>query len=77
MAAESRYKMSQERLDELKQELLFHSSGETASITVWRSGEYLELSITFDEAPAETGTDSGSGNVEQTYPWSQSGGLFG
>ena len=63
--------------DELKQELLFHSSGETASITVWRSGEYLELSITFDEAPAETGTDSGNGNVEQTYPWSQSGGLFG
>ena len=63
--------------DELKQELLFHSAGETATITVWRSGEYLDLSITFDQAPAETdtGTDSGSGS--QYYPWSQNGGYFG
>ena len=63
--------------DELRQELLFHSAGETADIVVWRSGEYLTLSITFDQKPAETESNTESGSGHQTSPWSQSGGYFG
>lgn len=63
--------------DELRQELLFHSAGETADIVVWRSGEYLTLSITFDQKPAETESNTESGSGQQTSPWSHSGGYFG
>ena len=58
--------------DELRQELLFHSAGETVDIVVWRSGEYLTLSITFDAKPAEN-TDSGSQGAYQ-QPVNPSGG---
>ena len=58
--------------DELRQELLFHSAGETVDIVVWRSGEYLTLSITFDAKPAEN-TDSGSQGAYQ-QPVEPSGG---
>lgn len=60
--------------DELRQELLFHSAGETADIVVWRSGEYLTLSITFDEKPAESENTQDQGL--DNYPWQQ-GGYFG
>lgn len=68
-------------MDELKQELLFHSAGETAEIVVWRSGEYLTLSITFDAKPAEN-TDSGSQGayqqpVEPSGGWQDGGFYFG
>ena len=39
--------------DDLSNELNFHSAGETADIVVYRSGEYLTLSVTFGERPAE------------------------
>lgn len=58
--------------DELRQELLFHSAGETVDIVVWRSGEYLTLSITFDQKPADSSTDSGSQTTQQ--PVNPSGG---
>lgn len=62
--------------DELKQELLFHSAGETADIVVWRSGEYLTLSITFDEA-ADTSSSTESNTQTQpeqpSYSWQQGG----
>ena len=58
--------------DELRQELLFHSAGEMVDIVVWRSGEYLTLSITFDAKPAEN-TDSGSQGAYQ-QPVNPSGG---
>ena len=58
--------------DELRQELLFHSAGETVDIVVWRSGEYLTLSITFDQKPADSSTDSGSQATQQ--PVNPSGG---
>ena len=53
--------------DELKQELLFHSAGETAEIVVWRSGEYLTLTITFDEKADDSSTSSG-GQVQPEQP---------
>ena len=63
-------------MDELKQELLFHSAGETADIVVWRSGEYLTLSITFDEA-ADTSSSTESNTQTQpeqpSYSWQQGG----
>ena len=67
--------------DELSQELLFHSAGETVDIVVWRSGEYLTLSITFDAKPAEN-TDSGSQGayqqpVEPSGGWQDGGFYFG
>lgn len=54
-------------MDELKQELLFHSAGETAEIVVWRSGEYLTLTITFDEKADDSSTSSG-GQVQPEQP---------
>ena len=67
--------------DELSQELLFHSAGETVDIVVWRSGEDLTLSITFDAKPAEN-TDSGSQGayqqpVEPSGGWQDGGFYFG
>ncbi len=67
--------------DELRQELLFHSAGETVDIVVWRSGKYLTLSITFDAKPAEN-TDSGSQGayqqpVEPSGGWQDGGFYFG
>lgn len=54
-------------MNELKQELLFHSAGETAEIVVWRSGEYLTLTITFDEKADDSSTSSG-GQVQPEQP---------
>lgn len=67
--------------DELRQELLFHSAGETVDIVVWRSGEYLTLSITFDQKPADSSTDSGSQTTQQPVNpsggWQDGGFYFG
>ncbi|MGI6026056.1 MAG: S1C family serine protease [Candidatus Scatomorpha sp.] len=63
-------------MDELKQELLFHSAGETADIVVWRSGEYLTLSITFDEATdsnASTDSNTQMQPEQPSYSWQQGG----
>ncbi len=35
-----------------------YKAGDTTTITVYRSGEFLELTITFDEKPAQTTTDT-------------------
>ena len=47
---------------DLQQELTFHSAGETCDIVVYRSGEYLTLSITFSSRPADTGSNSDNGS---------------
>ena len=47
---------------DLQQELTFHSAGETCDIVVYRSGEYLTLSITFSSRPTDTGSNSDSGS---------------
>ena len=47
---------------DLQQELTFHSAGETCDIVVYRSGEYLTLSITFGSRPTDTGSNSDSGS---------------
>lgn len=39
--------------DDLANELSFHSAGETVDMTVYRSGEYITLTVTFGERPAE------------------------
>ena len=62
--------------DELRQELLFHSAGETADIVVWRSGEYLTLSITFDEAADTSSTTEPNTQAQPeqpSYSWQQGG----
>ena len=51
---------------DLSNELNFHSAGETVDMTVYRSGEYLTLSVTFGERPADE-TDT------QTTPTQNSG----
>lgn len=61
--------------DELRQELLFHSAGETVDIVVWRSGEYLTLSITFDQKPAES--DASSQPTQPSSTWQDGGFYFG
>ena len=35
-----------------------YSAGDTASVTVYRSGEYQELSITFDEYQSTIGSNA-------------------
>ena len=47
---------------DLQQEMTFHSAGETCDIVVYRSGEYLTLSITFGSRPTDTGSNSDSGS---------------
>ena len=47
---------------DLQQELTFHGAGETCDIVVYRSGEYLTLSITFGSRPTDTGSNSDSGS---------------
>ena len=37
--------------DELAEELSFHAAGEEGTITVYRSGEYLDISVTFGSNP--------------------------
>ena len=37
--------------DELAEELSFHAAGEEGTITVYRSGEYLDISVTFGSGP--------------------------
>lgn len=61
--------------DELRQELLFHSAGETVDIVVWRSGEQLTLTITFDQKPAES--DASSQPTQPSSTWQDGGFYFG
>ena len=39
--------------NDLADEMTFHSAGETVTITVYRSGEYHDLTVTFDAAETE------------------------
>jgi len=61
--------------DDLKTEVKQHSAGDTVDITVYRSGEYLTLSITFDEKQPDTSTettDSGTTSDQPSgYPYDQ------
>ncbi|HBD86818.1 MAG TPA: hypothetical protein DC001_05260, partial [Clostridiales bacterium] len=52
--------------DDLKAEVKQHSAGETVGIKVYRSGEYLELSITFDEKQPDS--NAASDGQPQTFP---------
>lgn len=41
-------------MTELRAAIKTHSAGDTCTITIYRSGEYLDLSITFDEQPQQS-----------------------
>lgn len=63
--------------EDLKAQVKSHSAGDTVSITAWRSGETLTLTLTFDEetpdttaAASQQTTNSGTGTQSQ-YPFSQ------
>jgi len=47
-----------------------YKAGDTASVTVWRNGEYITLSVTFDEqgAPKATPQAENSPNFSGTFP---------
>ena len=42
-----------------------HQAGDTVTLTVFRNGEKLELSLTLDEQPRETVTDTSSQQQQQ------------
>ena len=45
-----------------------YRAGDTVTLTVYRSGEYITLDLTFDERPQTTGddtTDNQQGNQQQ------------
>ena len=39
---------------DLQEELGYHAAGETSTVTVYRSGEYIDIEVTFAAAPAQT-----------------------
>ena len=55
-----------------------HQAGDTVTLTVFRNGEKLELSLTLDEQPRETVTDtSSSSNSSLSRTTSITAGLRG
>lgn len=52
--------------DDLREELTYYSAGDTTTITVYRSGEYIDLSVTFGAAPEDNSTQS-----YVSVPWLQ------
>lgn len=50
---------------DLSDEMKYHRAGETATITVYRSGEYIDLEVTFGAAPVEEAEPQGTVNL----PW--------
>lgn len=54
--------------EDLKTAVKQHSAAETVEITVYRSGEYLTLSITFDEQQPDTSTASSDNDTQSTGP---------
>ena len=56
---------SVEPIDDLAQELTFHSAGETCEVVVYRSGEYQTLTVTFDSVPE---TDTSTSPTDYFFP---------
>lgn len=54
---------------ELRAAVKTHGAGDTVDMTVWRSGEYMTVTITFDEEQPETVTENGDG-TETASPYS-------
>ena len=53
---------------ELREELGYHSAGETVTVTVYRSGAYQELTVTLGSAPETDAQDSGNTGGLQQLP---------
>jgi len=54
--------------DDLKAAVKQYSAGDTAVITIYRSSEYLTLSITFDEKQPDSGTDTADTGTSSNQP---------
>lgn len=54
--------------DELKAAVKQHSAGETVNMKVYRSGETLTLSLTFDEKQPDSGTTASDSQTQTTAP---------
>ncbi|NCB50378.1 MAG: trypsin-like serine protease [Clostridia bacterium] len=54
--------------EDLKAALKQHSAADTVDMTVYRSGEYLTLSITFDEQQPESTTASAADDTQTSEP---------
>ncbi len=61
--------------EELSSAVKGNSAGDTVEITVWRSGEYLTLTVTMDEYVPQTDADgqAGQSGVPGEYPQGQIG----
>ena len=46
-----------------------YSAGDTSVLTVWREGEYITLTMVWDEVPAEDTTTTQAQQPEQQYPY--------
>ena len=42
-----------------------YKAGDTVTLTVWRGGQEITLSLTFDQQPQTTGTEGDSSNQNQ------------
>ena len=62
--------------NELRSARRAYRAGDTTDLTVYRNGETITLSITFDEEKADTETDTGSQTTQQPSDYGQYGGNY-
>ena len=54
-----------------------YRAGDTVTLTVYRSGQYIEVELTFDAQPQTTGSDDSSQSGDNSYGYGNGGNSYG
>ena len=54
-----------------------YRAGDTVTLTVYRSGQYIEVELTFDTQPQTTGSDDSSQSSDNSYGYGNGGNSYG
>lgn len=54
-----------------------YRAGDTVTLTVYRSGQYIEVELTFDTQPQTTGSDDSSQSSDNSYGYGDGGNSYG
>ncbi len=54
-----------------------YRAGDTGTLTVYRSGQYIEVELTFDTQPQTTGSDDSSQSSDNSYGYGDGGNSYG
>ena len=54
-----------------------YRAGDTVTLTVYRSGQYIEVELTFDAQPQTTGSDDSSQSSDNSYGYGNGGNSYG